>query len=161
MRTEFSKRTYRSFKEFLADIWFLMRNARKILRMLTRGTISPSFRERLMLAVTAVYRCRYCTWVHTREALRSGLTSEDTAILLSGSVNGCPNDETLAVLYAQHWADTDAKPMPESSNMLVDSYGEEKAQAIYVALRMIRIGNLTGNSWDYLLHRVSFGRLGT
>ena len=81
--------------------------------------------------------------------------------LLSGSVNGCPTDEALAILYAQHWADADANPTPESFKMLVDSYGIEKAQAVNFVLRMIRIGNLTGNSWDYLIHRVSFGRLGT
>ena len=161
MKAEFGRRKYRNFKEFLVDIWFLLRNTAQVFRMLRRGTVSPAFRERLMLAVTAVYRCRYCTWVHTREALRSGLTGEGVMALLSGSVNGCPTDEALAILYAQHWADADANPTPESFKMLVDSYGIEKAQAVNFVLRMIRIGNLTGNSWDYLLHRVSFGRLGT
>ena len=161
MRAKFGRRRYRDLKEFLADIWFLSRNAPQVFRMLRRGTVSPAFRERLMLAVTAVYRCRYCTWVHTREALRSGLTGEDVTTLLSGSVNDCPNDEALAILYAQHWADADAKPTPESFKMLVDSYGTEKAQAVNLVLRMIRVGNLTGNSWDYLLHGISFGKLGT
>jgi AhpD family alkylhydroperoxidase len=161
MRTKLGRRTYRNFKEFLADMWFLLRNTPQILRMLRRGTVSPAFRERLMLAVTAVYRCRYCTWVHTKEALRSGLTKEDVTTLLSGSVNDCPNGEAIAILYAQHWADAEAKPTPESFKMLVDSYGREKAQAVNLVLRMIRIGNLTGNSWDNLLHRVSFGKLGT
>jgi AhpD family alkylhydroperoxidase len=161
MKAEFGRRKYRNFKEFLADIWFLLRNTARVFRMLRRGTVSPAFRERLMLAVTAVYRCRYCTWVHTREALRSGLTREGVMALLSGSVNGCPTDESLAILYAQHWADADANPTPESFKMLVDSYGIEKAQAVNIVLRMVRIGNLTGNSWDYLLQRASFGRLGT
>jgi len=161
MKVEFGRRKYRNFKEPLADIWFVLRNTAQIIRMLRRGTVSPALRERLMLAVTAVYRCRYCTWVHTREALRSGLTREDVTTLLSGSMNGCPTDEALAILYAQHWADADTNPTPESFKMLVDSYGREKAQAVNLVLRMIRIGNLTGNSWDYLLHRASFGRLGT
>ena len=161
MKAQFGRRKYRNFKEFLADIWFLLRNTVQIFRMLRRSTVSPAFRERLMIAVTAVYRCRYCTWVHTREALRSGLTREGVTTLLSGSVNDCPTDEALAILYAQHWADADANPTPESFKMLVDSYGREKAQAVNLVLRMIRIGNLTGNYWDYLLHRVSFGRLGT
>ena len=120
MKAEFGRRKYRNFKEFLADIWFLLRNTARVFRMLRRGTVSPAFRERLMLAVTAVYRCRYCTWVHTREALRSGLTGEGVTALLSGSVNGCPTDEALAILYAQHWADADANPTPESFKMLVD-----------------------------------------
>ena len=126
--------------------------------MLTRGAISPAFRERLMLAVTGVYGCRFCTWVHTREALRSGLTAEGVATLLDGTVNGCPTEEAPAVLYAQHWADANANPTPESFKMLVDSYGEEKARAVNLVLRMIRIGNLTGNSLHYLLYRLSLGR---
>jgi hypothetical protein len=40
------------------------------------------------------------------------------------------------------------------------TYGGEKAKAIHVILRMIRIGNLLGNSWDYLIYRISFGKIG-
>ncbi|MBN2099188.1 MAG: carboxymuconolactone decarboxylase family protein [Dehalococcoidia bacterium] len=161
MQARFRKRRYQSFREFFADIWFLLRNGPRILRVLRKGSVSPAFRERLMLAVIAVYGCRYCSWAHTREAFRSGLTSDDVTTLLSGSIEGCPDDEAVAILYAQHWADSDAKPTPESSKMLADSYGAEKAQAVNLVLRMIRVGNLTGNTWDYLLHRVSFGRLGS
>ena len=114
-----------------------------------------------MLSVTAVYKCRYCTWVHTREALRSGMTGEDVTTLLSGTIDSCPVDEAVALIYAQHWADADTRPTPESFKMLADSYGTEKAQDINLVLRMIRVGNLTGNTWDYLLHRASFGKLGT
>ena len=161
MRARFGKRTYRSLAEFLSDVWFLIRNSRQILVMTVRRTISPSLRERLMLAVIAVYRCRYCTWVHTRASLREGLKRDEINSLLAGSVNGCPDDEALAVLYAQHWADANGQPTAESLKMLVDAHGEEKANAINITLRMIRVGNLTGNTWDHLLHRVSFGKLGT
>ena len=34
----------------------------------------------------------------------------------------------------------------------------EKAEAIHLMLHMIRLGNLLGNTWDYILFRVSFGR---
>jgi len=157
----FGRRTYQNIGEFLSDVWFLLRNVRQILVMTVRGTISPSFRERLMLAVIAVYRCRYCTWVHTRASLREGLKRDEIKSLLAGSVNHCPDDEALAVLYAQHWADANGEPTPESLKMLVDAHGEEKAKAINITLRMIRVGNLTGNTWDHMLHRVSFGKLGT
>ncbi len=161
MKSGFSKRKYQNVREFLADIWFLLRNGPQILRVLKNRTVSPAFRERLMLAVIAVYGCRLCSWAHTREAFKSGITRDEITALLSGSVDDCPPDEAVAVMYAQHWADSDAKPTPESSRMLVDSYGLQKAQAVNLVLRMIRVGNLTGNTWDYLLHRVSFGRLGT
>ncbi len=159
MKRGFRRRRYLSLREPVTDAWFLVRNAAGVFRMLIKGTIPPAFRERLMLAVTGVYGCRFCTWIHTREALRSGLTAEGVTTLLDGTVEGCPAEEALAVLYAQHWADSGANPTPESARMLVDSYGKEKAQAVNLVLRMIRMGNLSGNSLDYLLYRVSFGRL--
>jgi hypothetical protein len=39
-------------------------------------------------------------------------------------------------------------------------YGEETLTAIEMVLRMIRMGNLMGNTFDYVLFKVSFGRLG-
>jgi hypothetical protein len=43
---------------------------------------------------------------------------------------------------------------------LQQTYGREKTEAIHLMLRMIRMGNLLGNSWDYLIYRISFGRKG-
>lgn len=160
MQSGFKKRKYRSVGEFLADTWFVFKNGPRILCVLKDQTVPAAFRERLMLAVISVYGCRFCTWAHTREAFRSGVSSDEITSLLSGSVDDCPPDEAVAVMYAQHWADSDARPTPESSQMLVDTYGPQKAQAVNLVLRMIRVGNLSGNTWDYLLYRVSFGRLG-
>ena len=120
--------------------------------------MSPAFRERLMLAVTAVDDCRYCSYFHAKQALKSGVTQEEIGQLLSGDVDGCPEEENLAVIYAQHWAESDARPDPEAVRKLQQTYGVEKTEAIHLMLRMIRLGNLLGNSWDYLLYRVSFGK---
>ncbi len=131
-----------------------------MVRILRRRTLPRAFRERLMLAVTGVYGCRMCSWAHTREAFRSGVDRNEITALLSGTADDCPPDEAVGVLYAQHWADSDAHPTPEAAKRLVDSYGPEKARAINIMLRMMRAGNLTGNTWDYILYRASFGRLG-
>jgi AhpD family alkylhydroperoxidase len=152
------QRTYRSVGEFLADIFFMTKNIRRVRRIMREELISSAFRERLMLAVISVYRCRYCSWAHTREALRSGVARDEIASLLTGSVDSCPEDEAVALLYAQHWADTDTCPDPESCRRLEQAYGAEKAEAINMVLRMIRVGNLTGNTWDRFLNRISFGR---
>ena len=42
----------------------------------------------------------------------------------------------------------------------MDVYGVNKAEAIEVILRLIRMGNLTGNTADYVLSRLTFGLLG-
>jgi len=158
MAVRFNKSTYRSWRQPVVDICFLARNARLIARVRKKRLVLPAFRERLMLAVTAVYRCRYCSWAHTREALRSGVSGAEITDLLHGSVGNCPQQEVIALLYAQHWAESDANPDPASAQTLAETYGSEKAEAINVVLRMIRVGNLMGNSWDYLLYKISSGK---
>jgi len=113
-----------------------------------------------MLAVTAVNDCRYCSYFHTKQALKSGITTEEISGLLAGDVANCPQDEAVAVIYAQHWAESDAHPDPEAVKRLQQTYGREKTEAIHLILRMIRMANLLGNSWDYLIYRISFGRKG-
>ncbi len=157
---KFNRRTYHGLGEFLSDQLFLIKNLRQVLRIMRGKVIPHSFRERLMLAVVSVYGCRYCSWAHTREALRSGVDKDEIGNLLAGSVDNCPEDEAVAVLYAQHWADSDMNPTPEASNRLEETYGAEKARVINMVLRMNRVGNLSGNTWDRFLNRISFGRWG-
>lgn len=155
---DFKKRTYGSPRELISDLWFPFRNRKRLKEVRDKGLISPAFRERLMLAVIAVERCRYCSYFHAKQALKSGITPEEVSLLLSGDVKDCPEEEAMALVYAQHWAESDAHPDPEAERKLREMYGAEKMEAIHLMLRMIRLGNLLGNSWDYLLYRISFGK---
>jgi AhpD family alkylhydroperoxidase len=157
--SKFPKRTY-SLRELFADISFLIKNMRDIRWIMREKPITNAFRERLMLSVTSVYGCRYCCWAHTREALRSGIDQKEITELLTGSLQVCPQEEAVALLYAQHWADSNASPDPEATIRLEQAYGAEKAKTITIILRMIRVGNLWGNSWDCFLYRISLGRWG-
>ena len=154
----FKKRTYGSIREFFADLCFPIRHRKRLSELKGRELIAPAFRERLMLTVTAVEGCRYCSYFHARQALKSGVTQEEIGQLLSGDVDNCPEEEALAVIYAQHWAESNANPDPGAVLKLQETYGVEKAEAIDLVLRMIRLGNLAGNSFDYLLYRISLGK---
>ena len=68
-----------------------------------------------------------------------------------------PEGELTALCYARYWAEMDARPEEEARVRLLEMYGAETAARIELALRMIRIGNLTGNLLDYILFRLSFG----
>ena len=126
--SKYYKRTYRNPREFFSDMIFLLKKSGRIRDLLRKKILSGSFRERLMLAVTSVYSCRYCSWVHAREAFRSGVNQEEVARLLKGSVDSCPEEEAVAVLYAQHWADSDTKPDHEAIQRLQETYGIEKEE---------------------------------
>ena len=152
------RRTYRNFGQVGKDISFMIKNRKKISMIMKGNLISPSFRERLMLSVTAVNNCRICSYVHTKQALLSGLSKEETEMLLKGVIDNCPDKEIAALFYAQHWADTDANPDPKAKQKLVETYGKDTAEVIELVLRVIRVGNLVGNTWDYFLYRFSFSR---
>lgn len=157
---KYRKRCYHSFTQFSKDIKELIR-LRKIVK--THGykdEISDDFRERIMLAVTGVNDCSYCTYIHSKLALQSGLKKEELNLILKGEYANCPEQEIPAILYAQHWADSNANPGLEARHKLVEVYGEKKATNIEMYLRIIRLGNLSGNTFDYFLYKISNGRFG-
>ena len=155
---KFSKRTYSSISEFLADLRFAIRNIKHLRELKNKGLISPAFRERLMLVVTAVNGCRYCSYIHARQALRSGVAQKEIIQLLSGDVDSCLEEEALALIYAQHWAESNAYPDEKAVLRLQETYDIQKSEAIHLVLRIIRLGNLVWNSLDYILYRLSFGK---
>ncbi len=147
----FRKRYYRSIAVLWSDL-------RHLASLRGRGSISPALRERLMLTVTAINRCRYCAAFHGYVAQLSGLPPEEVRRLLDGDVATAPAADLPALLYARQWAEAGGKASPELQGQLATIYGEEQARAIERALRMIWIGNLLGNTWDALLFRCSRGR---
>ncbi|AGG05809.1 MULTISPECIES: carboxymuconolactone decarboxylase family protein [Dehalococcoides] len=157
---KFPKRTYSNPIQFFSDIGFILRNRRKLKESRLSGFPGPAFRERLMLAVTGVNECRFCTYAHTKMALESGISQSEVKALLDGDFGNCPPEELGAVLFAQHWADTAAKPSAKMQGKFEADYGAEKSGFINLYLRMIRIGNLSGNTADKLLYYISFGKMG-
>lgn len=160
MRLTFNRRIYHHWSEFLGDFRYMWQH-RPLIRQAMREIIPFPFRERLMMVVTQVNGCRYCSYFHAKESLRAGLGTEELRQLLSGMIpQDTPTDELVALTYAQHWAESDAHPDPYVTQKLIETYGVQKAEAIHIVLRMIRIGNLLGNTFDYWLYRISFGHWG-
>ncbi len=157
----FRRRTYRGPADFLEDIRYLIGNRSLVKRAMRSGEISFGFRERLMMVVTEVNGCRYCSYYHSAQSIKAGLSDNELRALLAGQIpEDSPAEEIPALVYAQHWAQTNAKPDFEAVHGLIETYLDEKAALIHAILRMIRVGNLTGNTWDCFLNRISFGRLG-
>lgn len=158
-QNRFTKRFYQNPFDFFQDVAYILTHAPRT-RALMRGILTPAFRERLMLAVTAVNACRYCAYFHTRLALTSGVEPAEIEQILHGVFENVPANERVALAYAQYWAETNARPDPAARATLVATYGEDTTRAIELVLRMIRVGNLLGNTFDYVLYRLSFGRYG-
>ena len=156
----FNRRIYRSLPAFIIDFKAIMAQ-RDQMKLLMRGElIDAAFRERLMLAVTAVNGCSYCSYAHARQALVEGVDSDEIKALQDGVVKNSPKEELPALLYAQHWAETGGNIDPVARERIIELYNEDTVQAIELTLRTIQMGNLLGNTLDYVLYRLSFGRLG-
>ena len=156
--TAFPRRFYTGLHPFLADVAWLVWHRAQL--QLARTQLTPAFRERPMLAVTAVNRYRYCSFAHTRMALAAGVSNAEIARILNQTLDDCPPDEAPALTYAYHWAETDATPEAAARERLFCEYGVLRAGAIEAVLRMIRMGNLVSNTFDYPLFRISGGRFG-
>ncbi len=121
--------------------------------MLGRRVDRP-FMRRIMLAVTRVNGCRYCSYWHSRQALRGEMSEEEVRGLLDGDLGSVPAEQLPAILFAQHYAETAGHPEPESWRRLVETYGVEAANDVLTYIRMITLGNLLGNTFDALLSRL-------
>ena len=157
--TGFERRYYSTWKEFWEDLAYILSNRRMIKSAMRDPRIDLAFRERLMLAVTEVNGCRYCRTFHIGQAKEAGISLEEINVYLLGTIpEDIPEEQKLGVCYAQHWAENGRQADQDYLNQVREWYGEESFQSINMILRMIWMGNLLGNTWDYFLHKISFGR---
>lgn len=140
--------------EFYRHLSGSIRSMPVMLRSQRKGLISKAFNEKIMLAVTHVNGCRYCSWFHTRVAMKEGISKTEVHTLLGGEFDGADEDEMLALLYAQHYADTGGLPEDESRSQLYLLYGKERARAIEASIKVITVGNIYGIAFDGLMRRL-------
>jgi AhpD family alkylhydroperoxidase len=157
---KFNRRTYHNVSAIVVDFRTIMAKRDQMKPLMRGELIDAAFRERLMMAVTAVNGCRYCSYAHARHALVEGIDKDEIKALQGGVIESCPRDELPALLYAQYWAETQGRTELAARERLVEKYNEETVKAIELTLQTIQMGNLLGNTIDYVLYRLSFGRLG-
>lgn len=116
--------------------------------------VSKAFSEKTMLAVTQVNGCRLCNYVHTKSAIDAGASEEEINAMLNGELGELHNDESLALMFAQHYADTDGNPDQETCEKFVEHYGEQKAIDILAMIKVIMAANIHGIAIDALQSRI-------
>lgn len=156
----FRRRIYRSPGALAHDVRRVVENMRYVLALSSGSRISAGFRERIMMTVTGVNRCRHCAYGHEFLAMRAGVAKAEIAALLVQDLANSPDDEVPALLYAIHWAESEGHPSAAARSNLEAQYGHDVARQIETAVLLIDIGNRIGNSFDYLLSRMTGGRLG-
>jgi len=152
-KRRFMKRLYGSkdFRRFLEDMMVSLTD----MRSARRGHfITHQFGERIMMAVTEVNGCRYCSYFHTQAALKVGLSHEEIQDTLGGVFAHAPTEEVTALLFAQHYAEQSGQPQAQELDNLFKTYGESRSKAILAYIRAIMVGNAWGNAFDALRFRI-------
>lgn len=138
---------YRSMRDFLASGGDLQRARQS-------GRVDQSFAERMMLAVSVVNGCRACCTMHSRFALRTGASTEEISKFRMGDWADTPTEELVALLYAQHFAESGGTSTPEARTRLVETYGEAKTHDLMAFIRFAQLTNLFGNTAEALWSRL-------
>ncbi len=156
---QFPKRLYgpRAFYRLLADMLINIRDMREAGKA---HRVSREFSERIMMAVTEVNGCRYCSYFHAQVALKIGMDKGEIEHTLAGDFKDTPREELAALYFAQHYAESGGKPQPEAVQYMYDTYGEVMTRDILAYTHAIMIENAWGNMFDALRLRIK-GKLNT
>lgn len=156
----FRRRIYQNPRELLRDLAYIVRHLGDVVELSMRGGIAAGFRERLMLVITGVNRCRHCAYGHQILARLAGLSKTEIGALLMLDLERCPEHELPGLRYAMHWAESDGQPTADARAFLEETYGAGVARQIDTACRLIQAGNRFGNTFDFVLAWLSRGRFG-
>ena len=151
--TVFKLRIY-STREFYTVLADAIAHMGDVIRASKANRVSDAFSERIMLAVTQVNGCRYCNYYHTKIALKAGVSNEEIHYMLEGKLGNAPESERIALVFAQHYAETKGHPDQAACEHLFDIYGGEMANDILAYIRMIMFGNVYGIMFDALRLRI-------
>jgi AhpD family alkylhydroperoxidase len=149
----FSKRCL-TWRTLMPTIRNALQGSFRMKNLMRSKKITPQLIEKIMLAVTAVNGCRYCSYFHATMAIKSGLVSQDVIELLQGDIGACNEEEAFICAFAQHWADSKENPSREMVVSLVKRFGAETAKDIIAPIQMITMGNLFGNTIDSFIARL-------
>jgi AhpD family alkylhydroperoxidase len=139
---------------FLRDVAGVLKHLPELRSAARSRRVSRAFAEKIMMVVTQVNGCRYCSYFHTRMALSAGVSDPEIGSLLALEIGSFPTEEAVAFAFAQHYAETRGRPDPEAERRLREQYGPEIARDILSYIRMITVGNLAGNTVDAFLSRL-------
>lgn len=152
MKDTLGRKLY-SLREFYTIIYQAIFSASDFIHAKRSNLLSEHFIERIMLAVTEVNGCLYCSYAHTKMALEAGMSNEEIQNLLAGVNDDVPADEMSAILFSEHYAETRGQPTEKSWERMIEMYGQPEAKGILGAIRIMMFGNAAGVAWGSFVNR--------
>ena len=155
-----SPRRFDSAGEAVRDLAALTRRAKPLAAVYARGRLDGALRERVMLAVSRVNACRGCTFVHTRWALRVGVTPDELDALGLDDLRRLDRRSRAAVIYATARAENRfrSSPPPDVTAAVAAELTPAEIEAVEAVARMMALANPTASTAQALLGRVRLRR---
>ncbi|MEA2101502.1 MAG: carboxymuconolactone decarboxylase family protein [Thermodesulfobacteriota bacterium] len=150
---DFKKRVY-LLGDFFHDALSLGKTPVGLIKAILSNRVDKAFREKLNMAVTGVLGCKYCSWLHSEMALSHGVKDSEIQKILSQEIGDFPEEEAVALAFAQHYSETGGRPGKETLSRFYAYYDQALAKDILFYIQMIYIGNLSGNSIDAFISRI-------
>lgn len=133
-----------NFRELYSALVLTPRAMSKLVGNNKSKLVGVDFVERLQLAVTEVNGCPACSYQHTKMALRQGMSNDEIVSFLSGGVEFVKPEEAKAIMFVQHFAESNGVPRKYAYDAIVKEYGEKEALIILSAAQIMITGNIYG-----------------
>ena len=148
-------RVFGSPGEALRDLVGVLQRAKPLTDVYARGRLDDALRERVMVAVSRVNACRGCTFVHTRWALRSGVTSDELDAIGLADLGRLDRRSRAAVVYATALAEARFRtfPPPDVTAAVAAELTPAEIEAVVAVARSMALANLTASTAEALLGR--------
>ena len=143
--------TVKQFRKLVFDAVYALNDVKSANK---NSWISKEMRNHINLAVTEVNGCRLCSYKHAKEALELGMSDDDLNMYLAGNIQTADKGEAVALMFAQHYAETMGEYSEDAWNQVIKTYGINAANGIMGNIKAIMCGNVHGIAVGALIDRV-------
>lgn len=154
---EYFNRRILNFTNWIRLTFQFLRSFPRLLIIKLTKRIEPSLQEKILLSTTSINHCVLCARFASEMAFKDGVTKEEVLSILNTDLsesNKCSEDEIIALLYAQNYAETNGYPGKDITKRLHDFYGEKTAEDIMVLTKKSHLFNLNGNTYSAFISRL-------
>jgi AhpD family alkylhydroperoxidase len=123
-------------------------------RVWLKQEVEPGFREELMLAVSRLNGCRYCSWGHYEWAQISGVSNEELAQVEQLDPAGFNRRKWVAISYVRALVTENfERVQPELRRAMQHKYSPREIRQIELIANVMDVGNRGSNTFDAMLSR--------
>lgn len=150
----FRKRTMTA-RQFVGGMMSLAPKAATLYQVWLKHEIDPGFREELMVAVSRLNDCRYCSWGHHEWAHMIGVPDDELAHIEQMDPSGFDRRKWVAISYVRALVSVDFGTVEkELMNEMKLNYSPREIREIELIAKVMDIANRGSNTWDAMLSRL-------